>query len=74
MEATANGVIKVLSKDDRPYVTVDQVQELLGVSRDKAYTLIRSLRKELIDSGKLTTAYPIGKVPKKYFYQRCAIE
>ena len=74
MEAIANGIIKVLSDEDKPYVTATQVQNYLGVSRDKSYKLIRSLRQELIDSGKLTPSYPMGKVPKKYFFQRCAIE
>ena len=74
MEATANGVIKVLSEDDRPYVTADQVQKLLGVGRSKSYGIIASLRQEMIDNGILTKDYPHGKIPKGYFQQRCAIE
>ena len=41
---------------------------------NKAYELIRQLRDELVKAGKLTPAYPIGKVPRKYFFERCMIE
>ena len=41
---------------------------------NKAYELIRELREELIEAGKLTPAYPQGKVPRKYFLERCMIE
>lgn len=44
------------------------------MQKNKAYELIRQLRQELIDDGKLTPAYPQGKVPRKYFLERCMIE
>ena len=31
-------------------------------------------RQELVEAGKLTPAYPTGKVPRKYFFERCMIE
>lgn len=46
----------------------------LDCKENKAYELIRQLRDELVKAGKLTPAYPIGKVPRKYFFERCMIE
>lgn len=74
MESTANGIITVLTPASISWYGAKQVQEALGVSRDKAYRIIRALRGELIESGRLTPAYPVGKVPKKYFESRCLIE
>ena len=48
--------------------------EYLGCKENKAYELIRQLRDELVEAGKLTPAYPTGKVPRKYFFERCMIE
>ncbi len=70
----AGGVVKTLGPDDRSYYTAEEVQSLMGVSRDKAYTMIRSMRQECIDSGKLTGAYPTGRIPKKYFNAMCMID
>lgn len=72
MEATA-GVIKVLTRKDIPYYDASDVMMLLGVGRDKAYRVIRSLRNELIADGKLSEEYPAGKVPKRYFNERCGL-
>ncbi len=68
-----NGVMKVFTKADRNYYTVEDVMELLGVKQSKAYSIIRSLRKELIASGELLEEYPVGRVPKKHFDSRCGI-
>lgn len=57
-----------------PFVTCKEVMEYLGCKQNKAYELIRELRDELIKSGKLTPSYPQGKVPRKYFFERCMIE
>ena len=67
---TSNGVIKILSESDRSYYLASDVMSLLGVSRNKAYEMIRALRQELIDSGQLASFYPQGKVPKTYFKER----
>lgn len=56
------------------YVGADEVTKYLDCEKNKAYEMIRELRQELIDAGKLTSAYPRGKVPKKYFMERCMIE
>lgn len=73
MEAlvTAPGVV---SSPGKYYCGVDDVMEYLGCKENKAYELIRQLRDELIKAGKLTPAYPQGKIPRKYFFERCMIE
>ena len=69
--STAPGVIAVAKKQ---YADAKDVMQYLDCKQSKAYKLIRSLRKELIDSGKLTPEYDAGKVPRKYFFERCMIE
>ena len=63
----AVGVIKVLSRKDRSYYCAADVQELLGVSRSKAYQIIKIVRDENIKAGRLNAAYPNGKIPKAIF-------
>ena len=48
--------------------------EYLGCRKNKAYELIRQLMKELIDNGRLVSTYPQGKLPRKYFLERCMID
>lgn len=69
-----NGIIRVLAKENRNYYTVEDVMNLLGVKQAKAYDIMRSLRKELIASGRLIEEYPAGRVPKRYFDSRCGID
>ena len=69
-----NGVIRVLTKENRNYYTVEDVMNLLGVKQSKAYDIMRNLRKELIASGRLIEEYPAGRVPKRYFDSRCGID
>ena len=69
-----NGVIRVLTKENRNYYTVEDVMNLLGVKQSKAYDIMLSLRKELIASGRLIEEYPAGRVPKRYFDSRCGID
>lgn len=64
----------VLAAPGKYYCGVEDVMEYLGCRENKAYKLIRALRKELIDAGKLTVEYPPGKVPRRYFLERCMIE
>lgn len=66
-----NGVLKVLQKEEKNYYTAADVMEILGVSRPKAYRVIKALREELIASGKLIEEYPCGRIPKKYYDARC---
>ena len=58
--ATAPGVISPAGKY---YISANEVMEYLGCGENKAYGLIRQLRDELVEAGKLTPAYPTGKVP-----------
>lgn len=49
------------------YYTAQEVEEMLGVSRAKAYKVIKELNEELEAKGYLVTA---GKVPKKYLAEK----
>lgn len=70
----AVGVIKKLSNAERSFYDASDVMFLLDVSRDKAYRIIRKMRQECIDAGRLTSEYPQGKVPKRYFNQQCMLD
>lgn len=61
-------------KVERSYYNVNEVMEMLGCKQDKAYRIMRAIKQELIKDGKLIADYPAGKVPKKYFDERCCIE
>lgn len=74
MTSSRNGVLRVIKKEDRQYYVAADVMELLGVSRPKAYKVIRALREELISEGHLISEYPCGRIPKKYFNDRCGID
>ena len=69
--ATAPGVI---SEANSYFLGAAEVMYYLDCKENKAYQIIRALREELIAAGKLTPAYPQGKVPRKYFMERCMIE
>lgn len=64
----------VISEANNYFLGVEEVMSYLGCKENKAYSIIRSLKKELVDAGKLTPEYPNGKVPRKYFMERCMIE
>ena len=49
------------------YMTVGEVAEALGISRSKAYQIIRALNKELQTLGYITIS---GKCPVKYFSEK----
>jgi len=48
------------------FYTAKEVQEMLGVSRGKAYKIVRELNEQLDDKGFITVA---GKVPKQFFQE-----
>lgn len=50
------------------YYTAQEVMEILGVSRAKAYKVVKELNKELSAKGYIVTA---GKIPKKYLEEKC---
>lgn len=74
MTENRNGVLRIIRKEDRQYYVAADVMDILGVSRPKAYKIIRALREELIATGKLIGEYPCGRIPKKYFNDRCGID
>ena len=49
------------------YIAADEVKDELGISKGKAYQIIRGLNEELREKGFLTIA---GKVSRKYFEER----
>jgi len=49
------------------YYTADEVSELLGISVNSAYRLIKRLNQELAARGYIVIA---GKIPKKYFSEK----
>ena len=48
-------------------MTVDDVTQELGVSKQKGYRIIRQLNKELEDAGYMTVQ---AKVPRTYWHER----
>lgn len=70
----ATGVIKKLSPNEKSYYTAKDIMERLDVGRSKAYQMIRAVRQELIDDGRLTKTYPEGRVPKKYMNEKCMFD
>ena len=70
----AAGIVNDINSTSRSFYMLKDITELLGISRSIAYEMIRTMRKECIASGKLTKAYPSGRIPKKYFNEHCMIE
>lgn len=50
------------------FYTAQEVAKILGVSRTKAYKIIKELNLELKAKGFIVIA---GKIPKRYFEERC---
>lgn len=48
------------------FYTAQEVQSMLGVSRGKAYQVVRKLNEELAEMGFIVVA---GKVPKQFFQE-----
>lgn len=53
--------------EEKTFLTVDEVAELLSVSKSKAYEIVRQLNNELKAKGFITVA---ARVSKTYFYER----
>lgn len=49
------------------FYNADEVRQMLGISKSKAYTIIHSLNDELKKQGYITFA---GKVNRNYFCQK----
>ena len=50
------------------FYTAQEVAEILGVSRTKAYKIVKELNLELKANVFIVIA---GKIPKRYFEERC---
>lgn len=53
---------------NKNFLTAQDVADILGVSKGHAYKLIKKLNKELSEKGYIVIA---GKVPRRYFQERC---
>jgi len=53
--------------ENKMFVTYEEVQEDFGVSRTKAYEIIKKLNEELEQAGYLTVR---GRVSRKYYLER----
>lgn len=49
------------------FITATEVAEIMGISRSKAYQIVREMNRELKSQGYLTVA---GKCPAQYFKQK----
>lgn len=56
-----------MMKENKIYITASELSELLGISLGYAYKMIRTMNKELEESGYIIVA---GKLPRKYFEKR----
>lgn len=46
------------------FISADEIKEIVGISKSKAYSLIQELNSELKEKGYLTVT---GRVSRKYF-------
>jgi predicted transcriptional regulator of viral defense system len=49
------------------FISADEIKEIIGVSKSKAYNLVQELNAELKEKGYLTVP---GRVSRKYFEER----
>lgn len=49
------------------FITAQEMAELLGISKSKAYTIVRKLNEELSAKGFITVA---GRVSRKFFEEK----
>ena len=56
---------------EKIYMTVQDVADTLGISKSKAYEIVRQMNQELQEKGYLTVA---GRVNSKYFQKRVCYE
>lgn len=52
---------------NQEFITVNEIRQVLGIGRSKAYELIKRMNKELEAQGYITIS---GKVPTGYFRKR----
>ena len=49
------------------FITAEEVQQIIGVSRSKAYQIVQSLNRELKSMGYITVS---GKCPLRYLNEK----
>ena len=49
------------------FITAEEVQQIIDVSRSKAYQIVQSLNRELKSKGYITVS---GKCPLRYFNEK----
>ena len=59
--------IKVGDSMRAQFITAEEISNIMGVSRTKAYQIVRDMNKELRAMGYITIA---GKCPVQYFKQK----
>ena len=52
----------------KSYMNVDEVMEFLGISKSKAYNIMRELNVELKEKGYVVIP---GRINKTYFMEKC---
>ena len=67
----SNGNHITVTDDKAIFMDVTDVSELLGISKSKAYKIIRDLNNELASKGFITIG---GKVIRRYLYERMDIK
>lgn len=53
--------------EERTFISVKEISEVLGVSESKSYNIVRDLNKELTEKGYMVIP---GRVSRKYFEER----
>ncbi len=53
--------------DTSMFYSANEVKEILGISRTRAYALVKELNSELASRGFIVIT---GKIPKKYFEEK----
>ncbi len=57
-----------MNEREKLYFNAQEVAGMLGVSRGKAYDILRQMNAELKKQGYLTIA---GRIPVEYFNEKC---
>ena len=52
-------------------ITVEEVMDILQVSRSAAYHVMQRLNKELREKGYITNS---GRIPRSYLMDRCGLQ
>ena len=67
MKSLTNFIFESSNQTGKKYRLTDEIKEIVGISKSKAYSLIQELNSELKEKGYLTVT---GRVSRKYFEER----